>query len=258
MTPARLSRPRSGSAVAFVLGLVVVLAGLLAAGAATERSERGRGGGADAVTAGVPAPERPAAIARVAYAGPHRLTGPTVVAARVRGGAQRIVAVTFLLDGRPIGTDTTIPYRMDVDAAELPAGAHTLAAVAVDRLGRRSGSPVARVRVLPRAREILRASPGRGLSRALAALARGHVTVALAPGRYSVPPLASAAARACAGPGRAPCSHPRGAGGRCSAWTAAGCASATSRSTGSGGSAALSPSRAALATSVWRASSCRG
>ena len=55
-----------------------------------------------------------------------------------------VVAVTFLLDGRPLGSDTTQPYALDVDPAFLPKGRHQLRVVAVDSLGRRrSTAPTA-------------------------------------------------------------------------------------------------------------------
>jgi hypothetical protein len=60
--------------------------------------------------------------ARVAYTGPRRLEGIATLRARVRPGGARIVAVTFRLGGRTLGTDTRPPYRLDVDAARLRTG----------------------------------------------------------------------------------------------------------------------------------------
>lgn len=132
-----------------------------------------------------PASGRPAA--HVAYAGSRRLIGRTLLRADVRSTGQRIVAVTFLLDGRPLGTDTSEPYALDVDASLLPAGRHRLRVVAVDRLGARSAARAVTVHTGGSRRHILQASPRRGLAAARAALARGHVTVLLGPGRYAVP-----------------------------------------------------------------------
>ena len=96
----------------------------------------------------------------------------------------RVVAVTFLLDGRPLGSDTTRPYALDVDPALLPNGRHELRVVAVDSLARRSSSAPAAVTISASGREVVTATPTRGLGRALAALRRGNVTVRLGPGRY--------------------------------------------------------------------------
>ena len=54
---------------------------------------------------------------------------------RLRGS--RVAAVSWFLDGRPLGSDTTKPYRLDVDPALLPQGRHRLRVEAVDNLGRR-------------------------------------------------------------------------------------------------------------------------
>jgi hypothetical protein len=95
-----------------------------------------------------------------------------------------VVAVTFLLDGRPLGSDTTRPYALDVDPALLPAGRHQLRVVAVDALGRRRSSGPVEVNTAAHRGEVVTATPQRGLSRALTALRRGNVTVRLGPGRY--------------------------------------------------------------------------
>jgi Right handed beta helix region/Bacterial Ig domain len=142
--------------------------------------------------AGRPVPRAGAAIAlpedvtpaAVSVTAPRRLRGDVTVRAQVRPAGQRIVAVTFLLDGRPLGTDTTRPFALDVDASQLQAGAHRLRAEAVDRVGRRaSSSPV---RVWSAAAHTAVWTPGE-MDAALRALARGHVTVRLGPGRYQVP-----------------------------------------------------------------------
>lgn len=119
----------------------------------------------------------------VAYRGPRRLRGRVTLRARIRGDA-RIVAATFTLAGRPLGTVTQPPWVLDVDAAVLPDGPAPLAVVAVDRYGRRSASRAINVRVLPGGERLLHATPGQSLAPALLALARGSATVQLSPGRY--------------------------------------------------------------------------
>jgi hypothetical protein len=97
----------------------------------------------------------------------------------------RVAAVTFLLDGRVLGSDTTAPYSLELPARELGAGPLRLRALAVDARGRRAASATRtiRTRAHPAPREIT-ASPHQGLRRALAALRAGHVAVRLLPGRY--------------------------------------------------------------------------
>jgi parallel beta-helix repeat protein len=120
----------------------------------------------------------------VEYLGPERLTEPTRLKARATSRSGRVVAVTFLLDGRPLGSDTTTPYEFDVDPNALPAGRHRLRVVAVDRLGRRRSTTPVTVETAASRTEVVTATPGSGLRRALAALERGGVTVRLGPGRY--------------------------------------------------------------------------
>ncbi len=119
----------------------------------------------------------------VAYRGPHTLRGRTILRARVRDHA-RIVAVTFMLAGRPLGTVTQAPWALDVDAALLPDGPASLEVAAVDRFGERTVSRPVHVRVHPGGEHFLRVAPGRRLAPALRALAHGSTTVELAPGRY--------------------------------------------------------------------------
>jgi parallel beta-helix repeat protein len=98
--------------------------------------------------------------------------------------------VTFFLGGRPLGTDTTRPYRLDVDPALLPHGRHDLRVEAVDNLGRRASAGPRDITVDPSgSSKILTAAPGASFARARAALRRGGVTVRLAPGRYVVEEL---------------------------------------------------------------------
>jgi hypothetical protein len=129
----------------------------------------------------------PAMPARVAYTGPRRLEGIANLRARVGRGSGRIVAVTFLLDGAPLGTDTRAPFRLDVDASLLPLGRHRMRVDAVDALGSRTTGGAVRVRAAGgrRPRTLTPAT----FASALPALAKGGVRVRLAPGRYSVPKL---------------------------------------------------------------------
>jgi hypothetical protein len=168
-----------------------VIAVLVACAAAlvvvASRSERGAVGhdANDPAPAGASIADGPLPAA-VRYAGPRRIEGHATLRAHVRRGSARTVAVTFLLDGEPLGTATTPPFALDVEAGLLPPGRRRLIVSAVDALGRRAVSRPVRVRVGEGSHGILRASPSRGLGAALAALAAGHVTVRLAPGRYVV------------------------------------------------------------------------
>ena len=130
------------------------------------------------------APTRHAASSiTVAYAGPATLHGRVVLRAQVHS-ATRAVAVTFVLAGRPLGTVTSAPWALDVDAVLLPAGRAQLTVDAVDRLGRRASSAPKTVEVVAGGERVLRVSPVHGLGPALRALARGSVLVHLAPGTY--------------------------------------------------------------------------
>ena len=93
--------------------------------------------------------------------------------------------MTFVLDGAPLGSDTTAPYRLLLDPELVSPGEHRLRASAVDNLGRRRSTKAVSFTTQPYA-DALVASPDRGLGRALAALRRGHVTVRLAAGRYQL------------------------------------------------------------------------
>jgi parallel beta-helix repeat protein len=121
---------------------------------------------------------------RVAYTGPRRLSGQTTLRARATGDG--VVAVTFMLGRQPLGTDTTAPYSLDIDAGTVPRGTHRLTVAAVDRLGRRSRSRPVRVSADGKPTPALVATPDSGLEDALAALRRGNITVRLGPGRFVV------------------------------------------------------------------------
>jgi hypothetical protein len=109
---------------------------------------------------------------------------PMTLRATAKASSGRVVAVTFLLDGVALGSDTVVPYTFDLDPGLVDPGGHRLRVSAVDSLGRRrSTAPVVlRTRHFPT--KALTATPEKGLGRALAALRRGNVTVRLAPGRY--------------------------------------------------------------------------
>jgi len=118
--------------------------------------------------------------------GPERLTKPVELGANARARrGSRVAAVSWFLDGRPLGSDTTKPYRLDVDPALLPQGRHRLRVEAVDNLGRRRSTRPSDVTVEASGSNIVDASPA-SFARARSALARGNVTVRLAPGRYQV------------------------------------------------------------------------
>jgi hypothetical protein len=57
----------------------------------------------------------------VAYAGPATLRGRVTPRADMHS-ATRVVAVTFMLTPRPLGTVTSAPCALDVDTVLLPVG----------------------------------------------------------------------------------------------------------------------------------------
>ncbi len=91
-----------------------------------------------------------------------------------------------MLDDRPLGSDTTKPYELDVDPALLPAGRHRLRVDAVDSLGRRASSRPTALTIAPSQSDVLKVAPGESFVSAREALRRGNATVQLAPGRYEV------------------------------------------------------------------------
>jgi parallel beta-helix repeat protein/putative cofactor-binding repeat protein len=122
----------------------------------------------------------------VQFLGPSRLTERGALRARASAPRGRVVAVTFYLDGRPLGSDTTAPYELDVDPGFIPAGRHRLRVDAVDSLGQRRTTKPSVLTTTASGSGVISASPSRGFARAAAALRRGGVTVRLAPGRYEV------------------------------------------------------------------------
>jgi parallel beta-helix repeat protein len=151
----------------------------------------GCSGSSETSTPTPPAAEPPPANApTVEFLGPERLTRPTDLRAGARAASgSRVVAVSFFLDGRPLGSDTTKPYRLDVDPALLPPGSHRVRVQAVDNMGRRRSTKPSSVTIEPAESEIVEAAPGESFARAREALEEGAVTVRLAPGRYEVDEL---------------------------------------------------------------------
>lgn len=166
-----------------VIGALAAVAGGCAAGGpATHGSARNVADHLDRTALHLMSGRRPPSVV---YAGPTTLHGRVTLRAQPHG-ATRVVAVTFMLGGRPLGTVTGPPWTLDVDAVLLPAGNAPLTVTAVDRLGQRGSSPPRTVRVLRGGEHVLQASPHRGLRRALLALSKGSVLVHLAPGTYRV------------------------------------------------------------------------
>ena len=141
--------------------------------------------GCDESSAPLAPAARAAAGPNVEYLGPESLTAASRLKARATARSGRVIAVTFMLDGQPLGSDTTAPYELDVDPGALPAGSHQVRVVAVDSLGRRASTAPVAVETAPGRTEVT-ATPGEGLRAALAALDRGGVTVRLGPGRYTL------------------------------------------------------------------------
>ncbi len=115
---------------------------------------------------------------------PGTVDRPTTLKAAAGARSGRVVAVTFLLDGVPLGSDTIAPYRLELNPGLVRPGRHRLTAAAVDSHGRSKTTQPVTLTTERFQRRALTASPGDGLDRALAALRRGHVTVRFAPGRY--------------------------------------------------------------------------
>lgn len=142
-----------------------------------------RSAGAAGNTPAAPLPGR----VRVTYAGPRGLlSGLVQLRAAARSTAGRIVAVTYLLDGSPLGSATSPPFALDLNAGLLPRGRHALRVIAVDNRGHSATGGTVRVRTRGRSGPLVVASPQRGLGAALAALRSGGATVLLEPGRYEL------------------------------------------------------------------------
>ena len=117
---------------------------------------------------------------------PGTVAGPTTLKAIAKARSGRVVAVTFLLDGGPLGSDTVAPYTLLLDPGLVRPGSHRLRVTAVDNLGRRRSTTPVALRTERYHTKALTATPEKGLGRALAALRRGGVTVRLGPGRYQL------------------------------------------------------------------------
>jgi len=143
----------------------------------------------DSPSSSAPAAPPVSSSPSVRFLGPQRLTKPSLLEAKAGAPRSRVVAVTFFLDDRPVGSDTTEPYALDVDPALLPAGSHKLRVEAVDSLGRRKSTKPVEVTIDGSESGIIEASPGPSFAQARKALERGGVTVRLAPGRYEVDQL---------------------------------------------------------------------
>jgi len=91
-----------------------------------------------------------------------------------------------MLDGRPLGSDTTRPYELDVDPSLLPAGRHRLRVDAVDSLGRRASTKPTVLTIEPSGSNVVEVAPDESFVDARDALRQGNVTVKLAPGRYEL------------------------------------------------------------------------
>lgn len=122
----------------------------------------------------------------VAYTGERSAFGSSLdLQANASASGARVVAVTYLLDGRPLVSSTVAPFARSRPLETLRAGRHRLSVAAVDSAGRRARSQAV-VIVVPHTRATgLTVSPSHGLSAGLAALARGG-TVRFLPGRYAV------------------------------------------------------------------------
>lgn len=117
--------------------------------------------------------------------GPHgTVDRPTTLKAAAKARSGRVVAVTFLVDGVPLGSDTKAPYTLVLDPGLVRSGRHRLTVAAVDNHGRRRATQPVTLTTETFRTQALVASPNHGLERALAALRSGHVTVRLTPGRY--------------------------------------------------------------------------
>lgn len=97
---------------------------------------------------------------------------------------QAVAAVTYLLDGKPLATATAGTYSAPADTWQVRPGGHvmTVEAVTVDNHRYRSKRVSVVVGAPPK--RVLVASPKHNWGLARRALARGHATVRLLPGRY--------------------------------------------------------------------------
>jgi parallel beta-helix repeat protein len=119
----------------------------------------------------------------VSYDGPSTLSPETLLRARLKL-PQPVAAVTYLLDGKPLATATAEPYSVPADTWLARAGRHAIVVEAVTVDNHRYRSQRVPVEVRASRRRVITASPKRNWNLARRALARGHATVRLTPGRY--------------------------------------------------------------------------
>ena len=122
-------------------------------------------------------------------AGPDTVRGWTTIRAETSVPVANVAAISLRVNGRTIGSDTTPPYAVLVDGTALRRGRHQATLELVRRDGSRVRSSTAIAVIAGGHQRELVASPHHGFERALRALARGNVTVRLAPGRYPVSAL---------------------------------------------------------------------
>ncbi len=120
-----------------------------------------------------------------------------VHSSRVAGGLVRLHAsasthgtpvrlVTFLVDGRAVGSDSAAPFSFDWNPADLRAGHHVLQATASTADGVFAISARVSISTSGRLVATRELRPGQSLRRAVAALPAGGGSVHLAPGVYRV------------------------------------------------------------------------
>jgi parallel beta-helix repeat protein len=172
-----------------VLAAVAIIALAAVPVLASTDGRRGASEAANRLVAPSPAPlvapRTGGAATRVVVGPVHAGRRGPVLRATVHRPRARIVAVSFFAGSRALGTDTTAPFRLDVVTGELSGRGHSVRAVAVDRLGRRTTSRDVTV-AAAKAAPAVTARPTSGLASALARLRAGHVTVRLTPGRYAL------------------------------------------------------------------------
>lgn len=119
----------------------------------------------------------------VTYAGDAVLRTGADLGVRL-GIHEDVAAVTYSLDGKPIGASTADPFSTRVGDLAVGPGRHTLRATAVTVSNRRYRSRPYRVTVAQPASRVIVASPTHGWRAARQALARGGAVVRLLPGVY--------------------------------------------------------------------------
>jgi len=162
-----VSRQRAAEAAALAVGLALLAALAIGAVAGTREARTD---------------------SSIAYHGPLTLRPGAKLTAKISLPSSRVVGVAFLLDGRPIASDTAPPYTAVVLPEDLRRSTRGVMRVRVlTRNARTIDSPAVRVRLDERpVGRIIRAGPAKNLRRAVAALAAGRVTVLLAPGEYDL------------------------------------------------------------------------